>query len=76
MSGHSEPRLPESAEWFDLWHVHIDFHGEEGRRQECLRSLFAAWARVEQLASGLKCGWQSWVLIDPEDPDRGESVAP
>ena len=48
-----EPQLPDRGGWFDLWHTHVDWHGEGNAnpavRRECLRVLFAAWERVEAL---------------------------
>ena len=64
-------RFPIGAEWFDLWHAHVDWDGEGNRgpesRRVCLRALFAAWADAELLAGELLCSWQSWLVIDSRD---------
>jgi hypothetical protein len=64
-------RLPDSGEWFDLWHTHVDWHGEGNARpelrRECIRSLFVAWRRIDTFAAGLGCPWQSWLLFDAVD---------
>ncbi len=69
----SEPRPPES-EWFDLWHSH-PASGDSGAPgsdawRKRLRSLFAAWGRVEIAAGRLARPWQSWLVIDPAEPGQ------
>ena len=73
MEDKAEPRMP-ASEWFDLWHAHLalvnsDTLGLDARRER-LRSLFAAWRRVEDAASRLTCPWQTWLVIDPSDPNQ------
>ena len=66
-----EVRLPELAEWFDLWHTHVDWRGDGNIkpdvRRECIRSLFAAWERIDAFAAKLGFPWQSWLLFDAVD---------
>lgn len=71
MGGRFEPRLPGPADWFDLWHTHVDWRGEGNSkpdvRRECLRVLFDVWPQVEVLAAQRTGPWQSWVVINVAD---------
>jgi hypothetical protein len=71
MCGCFEVRLPEPAEWFDLWHTHVDWRGAGNGspevRRECTRALFVALERVAALVASRSGPWQSWLLFDPAD---------
>jgi hypothetical protein len=64
-------RLPEPAEWFDLWHTHVDWRGEGNEqpevRRQCARALFGALKRVAALVASQSGQWQSWLVFDVED---------
>jgi hypothetical protein len=66
--------MPGDSEWFDLWHTHLFLKNvdllEPPARREGLRALFAAWSPVETAAGRLTCPWQSWLVIDPAEPDQ------
>jgi hypothetical protein len=67
-------RMLAGANWFDLWHTHVDWRGEGNagpqERQPFLRALFALWAEVETVARDLTCPWQSWLVIDAGDSSQ------
>ena len=71
MVGRFGPLLPNTTDWFDLWHAHVDWDGEGNQgpasRQQFLRSLFEAWLEVECFARRLERPCQVWVVIDVED---------
>ena len=73
MGGESGPRVP-ASDWFDLWHWHPAFErdglpgSDESRGR--LRSLFAAWSRVEGAAAWLTRPSQTWLVIDSSDPGQ------
>lgn len=71
MSDPFEARLPEPADWFDLWHTHVDWRGEGNPRpdirRECIRALFTAWAQVEAMAARRVGPWQSWLVFNAAD---------
>jgi hypothetical protein len=66
-----QARLPERADWFDLWHTHVDWHGEGNSRpdirRECVRALFTAFADIESRAAGCLGPFQSWLVFDAAD---------
>ena len=71
MDGRFEARLPDTGEWFDLWHTHVDWRGEgnasQDARRDCIRALFNAWKRVEAFGETLATPWQSWLVVDAAD---------
>jgi hypothetical protein len=71
MSGRFEARLPEPAEWFDLWHTHVDWLSERNERPDirraCARALFVASGRVAALVVNRSGPWQSWLVFDAAD---------
>lgn len=69
--GRFEARLPEPADWFDLWHTHVDWRGEGNEqpevRRRCARVLFDAWEQLQMRAAGRPGLWQSWLVFDTTD---------
>jgi hypothetical protein len=69
-----EARFPETFEWFDLWHTHVDWKGlgneSSESRREFRRLLFMVWNHLEQLANRISGPWQSWIVLDQEDSSQ------
>jgi hypothetical protein len=60
------------ADWYDLWHTHLDVNWGEGnksktRRRLCISAHMALHAKVITQINRLPRPWQCWVMIDTKD---------
>jgi hypothetical protein len=57
-----------ASEWFDLWHTH-----PSDSAANRWANLLSAWASVEAAGRASGRPWQSWLVIEPDEP-RDDAV--